>query len=82
MNDKPNSYEQYLMFQYHMVGDFAAALYRLISMADEANLARLEEGFPDEVDAHRVWTGWGRPELYRRCSPEFLESLRQRGCIP
>lgn len=82
MNNELNSYEQYLMFQYHMAGDFVASLYRLISMADEDNLARLEEGFPDEVDAYRVWTGWGRHELYSRCSPEFLESLRQKGCIP
>lgn len=50
-------------WQFHLHGDFMAALFEAIKVADTDNLARLERGFQDEVGGFRAWA-WG--DLGRR----------------
>jgi hypothetical protein len=48
-------------WQYHFAGGFKTALAEAMIRADIHNLARLELGFPDEVQAYRMYTevsGW------------------------
>lgn len=48
-------------WQYRMHGDFNTALSQAIMMADRRNLAKLAQGFPDEVSAFRHYSevdGW------------------------
>lgn len=48
-------------WQYHMSGGFFGALADLLSRADDRNLSKLSEGFPDEVDAYIRYSreaGW------------------------
>jgi len=53
--------EQFIVgWQYpetHILGDFKAFLAHTISHADDYNLAKLDLGFPDEVEAYRKYTG-------------------------
>lgn len=43
-------------WQFGMLGDFQSALIEAIKLADEGNLSRLAEGFPDEVGAFLSWS--------------------------
>ena len=48
-------------WQYHLTGDFRTALWQAITRADEGNLQRLHEGFPNEVEGYLLFTrqsGW------------------------
>lgn len=45
--------EQLVKWQFRMQGDFYSALWKAIMLADEGNLDRLAEGFPDDVDAYK-----------------------------
>lgn len=48
-------------WQYHLTGDFGMALFGVIMLADFQHLAKLEQGFPDEVHGflkYRNNTGW------------------------
>ena len=42
-------------WQFQVLGHFKTALMDAIKLADEKNLARLELGFPDEVQGFRAW---------------------------
>ena len=49
------------MWQQGMLGDFKKSLMRTITLADQSNLSRLEEGFPMEVSGYRCFAyraGW------------------------
>jgi hypothetical protein len=48
-------------WQYRLNGGFYEALWSAITQADQEHLARLEEGFPLEVEGYRRYTtekGW------------------------
>ena len=51
-----NGYDKYLEFQYRQSGHFYTALFEAISKADEDNLELLSKGFPEEVDAFRLFS--------------------------
>lgn len=51
--------------QYRMGGSFSRALWTLIGLADEHNLARLCLVFPNEVQGFIAWT---RGDLHERAS--------------
>lgn len=40
-------------WQYELSGSFYSSLFKAMSCADSINLARLEMGFPEEVEAFR-----------------------------
>jgi len=61
-------YDRYLEFQFNWSGDFFTYLFRAISMADEFNLAKLAEGFPEEVEAYKTWTRVGQNAFLNKCS--------------
>ena len=42
-------------WQYRLCGDFETALWKAITLADEANLKLLSSGFPVEVSAYRKY---------------------------
>jgi hypothetical protein len=59
-----------LRWQWQDHGQFFTALWAAIVAADEHNLRKLEDAFPDEVNAFRVWqTTW------------IAESLREKGYL-
>ena len=50
-----------IKWQYRLHGDFFMALFHAITKADDTNLRRIGEGFPDEVEAFKKYsqvTGW------------------------
>lgn len=57
-------------WQFGLLGDFYTALIDAIKRADEKNLARLELGFPAEVQGFRAWA-YG--DLARRLRDAGLE---------
>jgi hypothetical protein len=71
-----NGYDKYLEFQYRWSGDFYSSLFEAISRADEINLERLAQGFPEEVAAYKCWTRVGLNEFLRHVSPDH--KLRKR----
>lgn len=71
-----NGYDKYLEFQYGWSGDFYKALFRAISLADSDNSPKLEKGFPEEVDAYRIWSRVGANALLEKISSEH--PLRER----
>lgn len=64
-----NGYDRYLDFQYDRSGDFFRALFRAITLADIDNTAQLAKGFPEEVNAYRVWTRLGVARFLTLLSP-------------
>ena len=65
-----NGYDKYLEHQYRWSGDFMNAIFDAIARADEGNLAKLAAGFPEEVDAYKLWTRVGVQALADKCSPD------------
>lgn len=63
-----NGFDRYLEFQFRIAGDFYTALFRAIQQADENNLRRLAKGFPEEVEAYKVWSRMGRNYFLQRCT--------------
>lgn len=59
---KRTGYDRYLDFQYTLntsaipSSNFFTALFIAIARADRKNESLLAMSFPDEVDAHRIWT--------------------------
>jgi len=53
-----------------MTGSFYTALFWAIQQADEGNLCRLAQGFPEEVEAYKVWTRQGQRQFLDRCSSD------------
>lgn len=47
--------KEVVMWQFRLIGDFKKALWDAICRADELNLARLEMGFPTEIEGYRAW---------------------------
>ena len=48
-------------WQYRLLGDFHSALFDAICRADEKNLAKIGQGFPDEVSGYKKYafqSGW------------------------
>jgi len=62
--------DRYLEYQYGWSGDFYQALWLAIMRADTKNKARLAKGFPEEVEAYRLWSRVGVREFAEHCSPE------------
>jgi hypothetical protein len=50
-----NGYDRFFDFQRGRSGSFFTNLFRAISVADHQNLAKLEKGFPEEVEAWRLF---------------------------
>jgi hypothetical protein len=71
-----NGYNKYLEFQYRWSGDFYTSLFRAIALADTGNTQRLSKGFPEEVDAYRIWTREGVEAFLEKVSPDH--PLRDR----
>lgn len=73
-----NGFDLYLEFQFHQTGSFYTALFDLISHADPMNIHRLALGFPDEVEAYRVFTQVGLDEFLAKCTPDhpLIEQMR------
>ena len=65
-----NGFDKYLEFQFGMTGSFYTALFQAIQQADESNLHRLAQGFPEEVEAYKVWSRQGQRQFLDRCSPD------------
>ena len=66
--DKMNGFDRYLEFQFHIAGDFHNALFRAIQQADESNLTKLAQGFPEEVEAYKTWARVGQKAFLNKCS--------------
>ena len=71
---KPGEWEDseqwVIKWQFGLLGDFETALAGAILRADERNLARLAEGFPDQV---RGFKEWSRGDLAQRLRKAGLE---------
>jgi len=65
-----NGYIRYLEHQFHFSGSFAHALFTAIELADDQNLERLAQGFPEEVEAYKVWSRVGAEELLNRAGED------------
>jgi len=65
-----NGFDKYLEFQFGLTGSFYTALFQAIHQADEGNLHRLAQGFPEEVEAYKVWSRMGRQYFLKLCSPD------------
>jgi hypothetical protein len=74
-----SGYDLFLEFQYNQSGGFFSTLFMAIQLADFENLARLEKGFPEEVDAFRRWSHEGPAALAEKVTPDhpLLERLRR-----
>ena len=49
-----NGFDRYLEYQFrraYRMSDFFEALFKAMGHADTGNLARIEKGFPEEVEA-------------------------------
>ena len=61
LDDLTESERFIVKWQYSMLGGFKSALVLAIAKADTDNRARLERGFPNEVDGYRRFAeeyGW------------------------
>lgn len=73
---KKNGYDRYLEFQFskqskkYVMSDFFNALFTAMGRADTGNLARIEKGFPEEVEAYKTWTRVGVKEFLANCNPD------------
>jgi hypothetical protein len=65
-----NGFDKYLEYQFHWSGSFYTHLFEAIQCADGNNLGRLAKGFPEEVEAYKVWTRVGREEFLAGCSQD------------
>ena len=63
-----SGFDKYLEFQYRQSGSFYKKLWEAIHQADEDNLAKLAEGFPEEVEAYKLWTRQGAGALLSKVS--------------
>ena len=70
-----NGYDRYLKFQFHVEGHFFTMLFEAISRADEDNLNKLALGFPEEVDAFKIWTRIGSGRLVAKCCSEYQSKV-------
>lgn len=61
-----NGYDRYLDYQYQRSGGFFKAVFDAIKLADSDNTKKMALAFPEEVDAFRLWTRVGVPDLARR----------------
>lgn len=75
-----NGYDRYLDFQYRRSGSFFTFLFQAIAQADGNNTTCLELGFPEEVDAYRIWSRDGGAQgllphisLSHGCRAKFIE---------
>jgi len=62
-------YDRYLEKQFGWTGSFYTTLFDAISLADRKNTSKLAEGFPEEVDAYRIFTQEGRDAFLAKCDP-------------
>jgi hypothetical protein len=70
---KRNGYDRYLDYQYGSGGSFFKALFDAIKQADYINLAKIELGFPEEVEAYKTWTRVGVEPFVDKLSPDHHE---------
>ena len=63
-----SGHDKYLEFQYRRTGGFFTTLFKAISLADSDNLPKLEKGFPEEVDAFKIWSRQGAEYLLPKIS--------------
>ncbi len=61
-----SGYDRYLDYQYRRSGGFFKAIFEAIKLADIDNMPKIEAGFPEEVDAYRVWAREGALALALR----------------
>jgi hypothetical protein len=74
-----NGFDKYLEYQFHLSGNFYTRLFQAIELADTDNLARLAQGFPQEVEAYRTWSRVGQQQFLERCSPNHPILQRVEG---
>lgn len=74
-----NGADKYLEYQYQHSGSFYECLFKTIAAADEYNLAKLSEGFPEEVEAYKTWTRIGVEAFSKLCHPQhpLLKRLQE-----
>lgn len=61
-------FDKYLEFQYQMCASFYSNLFHLIAAADTIHLARLQQVYPNEVQAYLFWTTRSLEEFSQHCS--------------
>ena len=73
-----NGYDRYLEFQFRRTGGFFTALFQEIGKDYGKNLAKLEKGFPEEVDAYKTFTRVGAKTFLTKCTPghSLIERMR------
>lgn len=67
------SEEFIIKWQYQLLGGFKTHLAHAIAKADKENLARLEKGFPNEVEGYKNFTrkpGWWQEAQKKAGIPE------------
>jgi hypothetical protein len=77
-----SGFDRFLEWQYHFTGDFYTLLFRTIGQADDQNLERLAKGFPEEVEAHVIWTTQGIAPFVEHVTkghPLLLQVLHEHG---
>ena len=77
-----SGFDRFLEWQYQFTGDFYTHLFRAIAQADDQNLERLAMGFPEEVEAHVIWTTQGVGPFVEHVTkghPLLLHILRDHG---
>jgi len=47
--------KEVVKWQFNLLGNFHAQLWRLIASADDDNLELIEKGFPMQVYGYRLW---------------------------
>jgi hypothetical protein len=65
-----NGYDRFLENMYGRSGYFFHNLFATIRSADAENLSRLAAGFPQEVDAYRLYREEGPEALAAKVSPD------------
>ena len=69
-----NAELQLCRWQYRRYADtFSFKLFDLISKADETNLSRIGEGFPEEVKAYRCFGN--ETDYWKNLEREYLNSI-------
>ena len=77
---KFNGYVLYAKFQLGMLGDFYTHLFTAISLADKKHLALVEKGFPQCVEAYKVFTRIGADSFFGAAPQDdpFIQRFKER----
>ena len=75
-----NGYVLYAKFQLGILGDFYTHLFKAINFADKGNLARIEKGFPECVEAYKTFTRVGADDFFAAAPQDdpFVQRFKER----